>query len=82
VAASVSAGTTVVPHLLEDFTPEADPAEPLTAQEAAGLRGLMRAVVTDGSGSFLAALPGRIGAKTGTAEYGDPGPGGALPTHA
>jgi cell division protein FtsI/penicillin-binding protein 2 len=42
----------------------------------------MRAVVLEGSGSFLAGLPGEIGAKTGTAEYGEPGPGGALPTHA
>jgi cell division protein FtsI/penicillin-binding protein 2 len=42
----------------------------------------MRAVVTVGSGSFLAGLPGEVGAKTGTAEYGQPGPSGDLPTHA
>ncbi len=82
VAASVSAGRTVVPHLVEGFEPEADPATPLTAAEARALRELMRAVVTEGSGSFLAGLPGEVGAKTGTAEYGEPGPGGELATHA
>jgi cell division protein FtsI/penicillin-binding protein 2 len=81
VAASVAAGRTVVPHLLEEFAPEPDPATPLTGAEARALRELMRAVVTGGSGSFLADVPGEVGAKTGTAEYGEPGPGG-LPTHA
>ena len=41
----------------------------------------MRAVVTEGSGSFLADLPGEVGAKTGTAEYGSPDASGSLPTH-
>jgi cell division protein FtsI/penicillin-binding protein 2 len=82
VAASVRAGRTVVPHLVAGFEPRADPATPLTRSEAQSLRELMRAVVTEGSGSFLAALPGEVGAKTGTAEYGQPGPGGDLPTHA
>ena len=82
VAASVSAGRTVVPHLVMDYEPEADPATPLTAAEARSLRELMRAVVTEGSGSLLAGLPGEVGAKTGTAEYGEPGPGGELATHA
>ncbi len=86
VAASVAAGRTVVPYLLDDFRPEADPDTPLTGREATLLRGLMRAVVTEGSGSLLAGLPGQVGAKTGTAEYGSPGEDGAgagsLPTHA
>jgi len=82
VAASVSAGRTVVPHLVSGFEPEADPRTPLTRAEAASLRELMRAVVTEGSGSVLAGLPGPVGAKTGTAEHGQPGPGGDLPTHA
>ena len=42
---------------------------------------LMRAVVTEGPGSFLADLPGEVGAKTGTAEYGAPDASGSLPTH-
>ncbi len=84
VAASIRAGHVVVPHLLAEFTPTADPAAPLTAQEASQLQALMHAVVTDGSGRLLAGLPGggTLGAKTGTAEYGEPGPGGKLPTHA
>ncbi len=71
-----------MPHLLDEFAPEAELAVPLTREEARALEGLMRAVVTEGSGSFLSGLPGEIGAKTGTAEYGDPGPGGELATHA
>lgn len=82
VAASVRSGRTVVPHLVDGVEPEADPATPLTSSEAGSLRELMRAVVTEGSGSFLAGLPGEVGAKTGTAEYGRPGPDGDLPTHA
>ncbi|GAB7005433.1 penicillin-binding transpeptidase domain-containing protein [Nocardioides sp. AN3] len=81
VAASVAAGHVVVPHLLADHAPTAEPRVPLTATEARQLRDLMRAVVTEGSGRFLASLPGAIGAKTGTAEYGTPGPDGSLPTH-
>lgn len=86
VAASVVAGRTVVPHLLVPdegrALPGATPAHPLTDEESQVLRSLMRAVVTDGSGGFLADLPGEVGAKTGTAEYGEPGPDGSLPTHA
>lgn len=82
VVASVQAGRTVVPWLVEEFRPEAEPARPLTGGEARALRGLMRAVVTEGSGSLLADVPGQVGAKTGTAEYGEAGPGGDLPTHA
>jgi len=82
VAASVKAGHTVVPYLLEDHRSEASPATPLRGAEAASLAGLMRAVVAEGSGSFLAGLPGDVGAKTGTAEYAAPGPEDGVPTHA
>ncbi|MER7796667.1 penicillin-binding transpeptidase domain-containing protein [Microbacterium sp. NPDC096154] len=82
VAASIQAGHTVVPHLLVDRAGEAKPATPLTEAEAAALRGFMRAVVTEGSATFLGAAPGEpVGAKTGTAEYGEPGPDGAYRTH-
>ncbi len=82
VAASVTAGRAVLPVLLPDLdVAQNAPAAPLTAGEAASLKGLMRAVVTDGSGSFLADLPGEVGAKTGTAEYGSPDASGSLPTH-
>ncbi|GAA3651283.1 penicillin-binding transpeptidase domain-containing protein [Microbacterium marinilacus] len=83
VAASIQAGRTVVPHLIADRTEEADPAQPLTAEEADALQQLMRAVVTDGSATFLAGIPGEpVGAKTGTAEYGEPNEEGDLSTHA
>lgn len=82
VAASVRAGTTVTPRLVLDHqVPAATAPTPLAPQEAEQLRGLMRAVVTEGSGSFLAGLPGEVGAKTGTAEHGSPDASGALPTH-
>ena len=87
VAASVAAGRTVLPHLLDEYRPEADPAMPLTADEAAAAaradaRGGHRGV---GRPSWPG-VPGEVGAKTGTAEYGTPGSDGAapgtLPTHA
>ncbi len=83
VAASVSAGRTVLPVLLPEHQVEqVQPDVPLTAQESGTLRALMRAVVTTGSGRFLLDVPGKIGAKTGTAEYGEPDASGELPTHA
>ena len=83
VAASVAGGRTVVPRLLLDHRVETvAPDVPLTEMESQTLRTLMRAVVTEGSGAFLADVPGEVGAKTGTAEYGTPGPDGQLSTHA
>lgn len=82
VASSIQAGHAVVPRLLADEPPAAEPEHPLTDTEADQLRELMRAVVTEGSGRFLSDVPGEVGAKTGTAEYGEPGPDGSLPTHA
>jgi cell division protein FtsI/penicillin-binding protein 2 len=73
VAASVVKGATVVPRLvlLPDAAPAATPPKPLTAAEAAQLRGLMRDVVQRGSGRLLSDVPPPpVGAKTGTAEYG------------
>ncbi len=82
VAASVAAGRAVLPVLLSDHeVTQTAPAAPLTASEATDLKALMRAVVTDGSGSFIANLPGEVGAKTGTAEYGAPDAAGKLATH-
>ena len=78
VAASVAAGTTIRPTLLAvpGETPDsdlpADPATALTADEAAALGAMMRAVVTDGGGSFAQGVPGGdVSVKTGTAQYGD-----------
>jgi cell division protein FtsI/penicillin-binding protein 2 len=79
VAASVAAGRTVRPVLVitGDHVPGAtsDAAVPLTADEATSLGSLMRAVVTEGSGAFLADVPGEpVGAKSGTAQYGTENP--------
>jgi cell division protein FtsI/penicillin-binding protein 2 len=83
VAASVSAGRAVLPVLLPEHQVEQTaPEKPLSGAEATTLRSLMRAVVTSGSGRFLLDVPGQVGAKTGTAEYGEPDASGSLPTHA
>lgn len=96
VAASVAAGHTVVPHLFSNAdgtsaavvsTPSDGPSDAtdspaLTWAEADKLRDLMRAVVAEGPGRFLLDLPGRVGAKTGTAEYGSGEDRKSLPTHA
>lgn len=83
VAASVSAGRAVLPVLLPATEAEQVPPEvPLTAGEARTLKGLVRGVVETGSGRFLLDVPGVTGAKTGTAEYGEPDRAGNLPTHA
>ncbi len=73
VAASVSAGHTVSPWLVEPTGEEADaePAGDLTADEAATLRDLMGGVVQEGSAELLQDVPGIVGAKTGTAQFGD-----------
>jgi hypothetical protein len=50
-------------------------AEPINATEAAALQDMMRAVVTSGHAGFLASVPGApVGAKTGTAEFGNETP--------
>lgn len=73
VAASVAAGETILPTLVEPRggTERPTAGRPVTAEEALLLRSMMEAVVTEGSGRLLADLPGPpAAAKTGTAEYG------------
>ncbi len=78
-AASVAAGKTVLPHLIDGEEAKAK-GQPLKSGEAKELRQMMRAVVTEGSGRVLAgAEPPAVIAKTGTAEYGQ---GASPPTHA
>lgn len=49
--------------------------KPITAAEAASLADMMRAVVTSGHAGFLSSVPGQpVGAKTGTAEFGNENP--------
>ena len=79
VAASVSAGRTVLPTLVvgQSATPKA---KPLTKREATDLRLMMAAVVSRGSGRVLRPVGGpTILAKTGTAEFGPKAP---FKTHA
>ncbi|SKC56940.1 penicillin-binding transpeptidase domain-containing protein [Krasilnikoviella flava] len=86
VAASVAAGHRVEPVLVQDDAAEEgsdasaspsaeaekEPATPgVSDGEAQVLRDLMHGVVTDGSADMLQDVPGIVGAKTGTAQYGD-----------
>lgn len=77
VAATVADGRWRAPRLLHD-DPRRDTAD-VSPDEIAQLRTLMRSVVTDGTGTALAALPGEPAGKSGTAEYGS---GDPPPTHA
>lgn len=72
VAATFADDTWNPPRLVLDPAPEAAPAPPaLDPAATATVRELMRGVVTDGSASALADVPGEpVHAKTGTAEYG------------
>lgn len=73
-AASVAAGQTVAPRLVESAD-AGTPSGSLTADEAQTLSDLMRAAVTDGTADLLADVPGEpVAAKTGTAEFGDGDP--------
>ena len=73
-----SAGPSAAPVATPSVSAPA-PAEstgtPVTAAEAASLADMMRAVVTSGHAGFLATVPGApVGAKTGTAEFGNEDP--------
>ncbi|MDN5725088.1 MAG: penicillin-binding protein, partial [Propionibacteriales bacterium] len=72
VAASVEAGRTVIPVLVDKYAPTSK-AKPLTSGEAGQLRAMMRRTVTNGSATFLRSYE-KLGAKTGTAEYGTDDP--------
>ncbi|MFD6178260.1 MULTISPECIES: penicillin-binding transpeptidase domain-containing protein [unclassified Isoptericola] len=74
VAASVAAGQRVEPVLVrgDEKKDEAKPSTPgVSEDEAKVLRRLMHGVVTEGSADMLQDVPGIVGAKTGTAQYGD-----------
>jgi cell division protein FtsI/penicillin-binding protein 2 len=77
VAATVADGRWRAPRLLSGDPHEAGPALP--ASERDTLRSLMRLVVTEGSGTALADIPGEVRGKSGTAEFGG---GDPPPTHA
>lgn len=70
VAAAVDAGRPMTPTLLPEDKPGGPAADALPERLVRDLRTLMRAVVTQGTGTAVD-LPGRpVFAKTGTAEYG------------
>jgi cell division protein FtsI/penicillin-binding protein 2 len=77
VAATVAAGRWRPPRLLTGELGAS--ARPLAADERDTLRALMRSVVTSGTGTALAVLPGEPAGKSGTAEFGS---GDPPPTHA
>jgi cell division protein FtsI/penicillin-binding protein 2 len=77
VAATVAEGRWRAPRVLADAPKRAG--ERLPAAMLATLRTLMRSVVTSGTGTALADLPGEVRGKSGTAEYGG---GDPPPTHA
>jgi cell division protein FtsI/penicillin-binding protein 2 len=83
VAGTETPGTTPAVPPSGDAAASAAPApapataagKPVTAAEAASLADMMRAVVTSGHAGFLSSVPGApVGAKTGTAEFGNDSP--------
>jgi cell division protein FtsI/penicillin-binding protein 2 len=77
VAATVADGRWRVPRLISTNPHSSGP--PIATEELTTLRTLMRSVVTSGTGTALAVVPGEVAGKTGTAEFGG---GDPPPTHA
>jgi cell division protein FtsI/penicillin-binding protein 2 len=77
VAATVAAGRWRAPRILASDPRAAGPRLP--AGELATLRRIMRRVVTNGTGTALAGIPGEVIGKSGTAEFGT---GDPPPSHA
>ena len=71
VAAGLQHGAVVAPSLLAGTAAPAKNQPPaLTPATVATVRSFARAVVTEGTATLLAGLPGQVAGKTGTAEYG------------
>jgi cell division protein FtsI/penicillin-binding protein 2 len=77
VAATVAEGRWRAPRLLAGDEERSGPR--LEAAELDTLRALTRDVITEGTGTALASIPGDVHGKSGTAEYGG---GDPPPTHA
>ncbi len=77
VAATVEDGRWRAPRLISSDPRRSGPR--LDEGERTTLATLMRSVVTGGTGTALAAIPGEVAGKTGTAEFGG---GDPPPTHA
>jgi cell division protein FtsI/penicillin-binding protein 2 len=77
VAATVAGGRWRAPRLVASDRYTSGP--PVSGDVLAALRSLMRRVVTSGTGTEVAGVPGEVIGKTGTAEFGS---GNPPPTHA
>ena len=77
VAATVAGGRWREPRLISSDEKKAGPR--LDGGELGTLRELTRSVITSGTGTALASVPGDVHGKSGTAEYGS---GDPPPTHA
>jgi cell division protein FtsI/penicillin-binding protein 2 len=75
VAASVASGTARTPLIVTDPAPASGTSAPLDPASIATLQSLMRQVVTSGTGTAVAHVPGgEVRGKTGTAEFGTDDP--------
>jgi cell division protein FtsI/penicillin-binding protein 2 len=72
VAATVADGRWHLPRLIDSDPRSTGPSLPV--DELTTLRTLMRSVVTSGTGTALAVVPGEVAGKTGTAEFGGGNP--------
>lgn len=79
VSATVAAGATPVPVLVPAAAPAGTPPPGPSSAVVEALRSMTREVVTSGTATSLADLPGAVAGKTGTAEYGS---GDPPPAHA
>jgi cell division protein FtsI/penicillin-binding protein 2 len=77
VAGTVAAGRWHAPRLVASDPSRAG--SPLPGPDVTQLRTLMRSVITEGTGTALASVPGEPAGKSGTAEFGG---GNPPPTHA
>lgn len=75
-SASVAGGRSLTPRLIIDpDNPKPKPGPALDAEAVEALRGLMRGVVTEGTGGAVLGIPGGdVAGKTGTAEFGTESP--------
>ncbi len=76
VSATVAGGATPVPILVPSAEPAGTPPPGPSTAVIEALRSMTREVVTSGTATALADLPGTVAGKTGTAEFGtgDPPP--------